>query len=1181
MTKFGTKIAVLLMFIILSLSLVGTASWMIILSSSQDVDSADEYSNPCFTSEGVYNGDEQLPTLNEIGIEVYGEEFISGADCSITYVRGVDAIGNSFADFSGNESVAVGTHYYKITDNVTGQVICEEHAYRITPSPLIIKDIAITEGTKSVLFVGDTLSLDITVNVPKGATNFDKVITVTYPITTSDYAPSSTMAYAPTVLLDVEEAAMEAGFSSTYNVDVSLPIRCDLDGIAVILPTTYITTTASATPLYYGTLNDALDFASTQNAAGTKVVAMQSFNYGEDGYSSATLTAANDYTHQITRNTTIATNVTLVLPIDIDGETTNYRADPTDPYYKPAKKPSCVNLATLNSGVKLTVQGTIIVGGIVGTQNSAHPQGVTSNSFAAINAKSGSLIELADGALLDCFGYIFDPDYDSGLLGAKIKAASGSTIKMPFVVHDYHGGTHTVGCYHRADGTTDDAICPFNVFDFPNIHATLVCSSGSGIKGYADLWAGDEHNYAETDVFGDASTNSFLTLTSGSATFKYTPVKDTVDNDTGVRYVNYQSFEPTYDAKTHISLNGNAKTGSLSLTVQVNKTISGINVNVTKTVQLADVRIPISHKFQIELNGKHTYQIMTDYKFLPGSILTVREKAKLKIASSASAIFYSDGIYKTKYTVPATDSTPAKEVWAAQGANIWAKDKTALTSDGDAIVGRPPALLTVYGALIVDGAISGEICAASDRAVLDLSGAKSLSISSVEGNGDYEINWGGLLGALGGDYSKAINGVVTVIYTESSSAKGTVSGVANESFENKVYVGAATSATSYGWTVSGTYALSYENIGADGYTVTLPSTNPTTYQPSGDPIKLSAPTANGLKFAGWFTDSACSPESQITVLDGVTLFAENGGEATIYAKWVTETYTINFNTTTNTGNISSTPSYDSIPVASGSNFNPYTNTELADFTALLIETYNSDRTINRYFDGWYTSSSFSEATRIDENDGITVSANITIYAKWSEKHSLSFNMPSGKGLYSLNSLWLAPGESINLTTYDTQRASKDADVTFAYYFVGWFEDAAYEAPIGNVFVMGNSDVTCYARWDNKVTIKLTSDTFTYSYKLIWNTTRSADIVSNITVNGTKISVGGNFYLIPNSTCSIQVNTNTYTTSLTSSTYYVNVTGVTIGGTAISGLSTPAKTVTFSYTAPYSGNLTMHVSGAKE
>ena len=1028
MTKFRTKISVLFMLIILSLSLVGTASWMIVLSSSRDVDAATEYSNPCFTSEGVYNGEEQIPSLNELGVEVYGADFISSNDCTVTYVRGEDVNGNAFPDFFDGESTVAGIHYYKITDNVTGQVICEEHAYRITPSPLVIKDVAVTDGTKSVLFVGDTLSLDITVNVPKGATNFDQVITVTYPITASDYAPSTTMAYVPTVLLDVEAAAIEAGFSSTSNIDLSLPVECNLDGVAVVLPTTYITTTASATPLYYGNLNDALDFASAQNSAGTTVVAMQSLTYGESVYSSATLTAANDYTHQITRNTTIATNVTLVLPIDIDGETTNRHLVKDDAGnapegYLPSYQPRSTNLVRFATGnITLTLNGTLRIGGLTGAQ-SGTPQGITSNKYAVMEMHNGSKITMAASGFIDCLGYITDPDYNATTgAGAQISAVSGATIKMPFVVHDYHGGSHTVGAYHRKDGDRSDSISPFNVFDLPNVQATISCASGAVITGYGDLYASETHNYTEVMMFGGAGANAFLILESGSATFKYTPTQG-ADFGKNISATNYNNSKPSYDAVTKVELNGKAKTGNLSMSVKVKVKLSdylsgtilslaqrilaggGDVVDIAQTVNLADIRIPISHKFQVSLNGNNSYEITSAYKFLPGASVTVNSGATLKINSGASAIFYSNNIY----TAPAlTDATKI----AAAVAWLWQKDTTGRKEPY-----RPPAALIVNGTLDVDGGIAGLIQTASVGAVLDLTGATALSISSTEGNGGYSIDIDvSTLGALGGDFGKAVEGHVTAIYVESSSANGILgisgtSGV-NASFAKARYTSANYGGGVYGWsqytiTYNWVYNGSEHSLSEFSQNITNP--NSTVFS-TVLPVEFDVPTVLGGEpyFDGWYADAACT----------VPIYDTSGKSAnlTVYGKWVDEImYTVSYVTNINCGSVSLNIASGKVPEGI---FNPYTNTT----TAAAMSNTKLNATISHYIIEWYTAYDASTGTYsglVSADSGISITADTTFYAKWEAKSVVNI-ATSGSPTISAISATTDGSAVTNITTASTQ-----------------------------------------------------------------------------------------------------------------------------------------------------------------
>ncbi len=1024
MTKFRTKISVLFILILLSLSLVGTASWMIVLSSSRDVDSAEEYSNPCFTSTGVYNGDVQIPTLNDLGAEVYGEDFISSADCTVEYVRGEDANGKAFSDYSDNASVATGTHYYKIIDNKTGQVICEEHAYRITPSPLIVKEVALVSGSKNTFFVGDTIELLLTVKVPKGADNHDKKISVSYSISEADYTPSATIAHAPQIEVDVTDLAIEAGFSSNANIDVSLPVKCNLDGLAVVLPTTYVTTNANTAPTYYGTLNAALDATSTANATGTTVVAMQSFNYGESIYSATTLTAVNHYSHKITRNVTINTNVTLVLPFDIDGETTNRHLVKDEngnapANYLPTYAPRSTNLVSFDVGnITLTLNGTLLVGGLTGGK-SGTPQGITSNKYATLQMRSDSKINVTASGNIECLGYITDPDYNVATgVGAQITATSGATIKMPFVVHDYHGGSHTVGAYHRRDGDLSDAIAPFNVFDLPNVQAKLTCASGAVIKGYGDLYASDTHNYTEIMMLGGAGANAFLILENGNATFKYTPTQG-ADFGKNVSDTNYNNSKPTYDAVTRIQLNGNAKTGSLSMDVKVKVKLSDYLsgtllslaqrilangkdvVDIAKTVNLSDIRIPISHKFQIELNGNNNYEITSDYKFLPGSSLTVNSGATLKVGSAASAIFYSNNIY----TAPAL--TNSSQI-ATSVAWLWQKDTTGCKDPY-----RPAATLIVNGTLVVDGgSIAGLIRAESVGATLDLTRATALSLSSTEGNGSYSIDVDlSTIGALGGDFGKAIEGNVTKIYIESSSASG-ILGVSGEAGVNAQFGKARYTSASYGNGVYGwkQYTVSYEWVydGTKHSTSTfipnITNGNPFAYS-TAVPLEFVAPSISTGEpyFEGWYADPACT----------VPIYNTSGksGNLTVYGKWVDEiTYNVDYVTNINFGTVPLNIVSGKVP---DGNFNPYINT--TSLAAMNASKY--DATSSHYIVEWYTGYDESTGTYsglVSSTSGMNITADTTLYAKWEAKSVVNIAKSGSPTISAISAT--TDGEEVNNIT---------------------------------------------------------------------------------------------------------------------------------------------------------------------
>ncbi len=199
--------------------------------------------------------------------------------------------------------------------------------------------------------------------------------------------------------------------------------------------------------------------------------------------------------------------------------------------------------------------------------------------------------------------------------------------------------------------------------------------------------------------------------------------------------------------------------------------------------------------------------------------------------------------------------------------------------------------------------------------------------------------------------------------------------------------------------------------------------NPSTYTIETDTITLAAPQKEGFAFSGWFTDSSFSGTKQTSIEKG------SDGNKTYYAKWLkacTVTYETEYSTAP-----------QAIIVGEGEALTAEQLPELiaedlffsgwyAGTVRVTIYNYivNDDVTLTAHwsdkctvsyvtahgtvpeafavasgtilnstnlptlaengwrFKGWYTNSSYSESARA--NSGVSITANLTLYAKWEE-----------------------------------------------------------------------------------------------------------------------------------------------------------------------------------------------------
>lgn len=296
----------------------------------------------------------------------------------------------------------------------------------------------------------------------------------------------------------------------------------------------------------------------------------------------------------VSKNCTLASGSTLILPSSED--TSTKIGTPTygvgQKTYVDTNASYIEHKLTINDGVSVSVNGNILIQGLLGTNGGAK-EGHTSGKHSQL-INNGTLT-LNSGANLDARGYV------KGSGTAYFN--SGSTVYSPFVVLDFRGGTNTVTVFKKSK------ISPFSQYEMPNVQCTQYFYAGSTHTAYVDLYASDKHNTDKKAMVGSSGvirpTNGYLLK--------------------------------TYDAttqKTSLAIVGEATMGSLSLTIKLSV--------FSETVNMSDVQFPIPWTYDIHIGDGTTASSLTttyDYKILPGASLTVENNATL--TTTKSIIVYS------------------------------------------------------------------------------------------------------------------------------------------------------------------------------------------------------------------------------------------------------------------------------------------------------------------------------------------------------------------------------------------------------------------------------------------------------------------------------------------------------------------------------------------------------------
>ena len=307
------------------------------------------------------------------------------------------------------------------------------------------------------------------------------------------------------------------------------------------------------------------------------------------------------------------------------------------------------NTLTVAAGAKLTVEGDIIVSGLLSTKS--HPvQGHTSGNHSVLSVAGE--VTVADGGVLDVRGYVRGE--------GKVTAASGSTVYLPFVVYDFKGGSATRDLY------LDGEISPFNMFDiFYNLQADTRIESGASVISYLVLYASYNHNDATAELVGE--DNCFFILSDGAA------------------------LEISWEASTAYS----RASGRNKVTFLGDVVIGDISLDILfVTVNLSDVRVPLSQRFDWQVGDGVTESSLTmpdEYKLMPGARLVVSKNATLNVEGS---LIVCTTVEDTKFA--------SAEVYPFSTAPEFVVNGKFVIADGASFGGRVTS--TESGAEVVTGA---------------------------------------------------------------------------------------------------------------------------------------------------------------------------------------------------------------------------------------------------------------------------------------------------------------------------------------------------------------------------------------------------------------------------------------------------------------------------------------------
>ena len=291
----------------------------------------------------------------------------------------------------------------------------------------------------------------------------------------------------------------------------------------------------------------------------------------------------------LTENVTIPKGVTLYIPYE-EHYTTNYKNGGVSSDNKITATP--FRLLTVNSGVTLTVNGTLRLGAEMGKMTLCY-QGHNNGAYGGV-INEGTI---AVNGTLDSWGLITG--------SGTVTAVGGGTVYEPFIVCDFAGGNNLKNLY-QAD------TAPFKRYAMQNIQCTLVLDSSSTLYGRGCLYGDSSYNEVAIPI---VASGGLFQLADGA------------------------TITRTYDSERQVSAFPGI--GRENWTVSGGMTFGALEMNVLGVqISTGKCGFPLPYNLSMTLkNG--SYNIPNHLRVMPGAALTVGRKATLTVGGS---LYVLDGL---------------------------------------------------------------------------------------------------------------------------------------------------------------------------------------------------------------------------------------------------------------------------------------------------------------------------------------------------------------------------------------------------------------------------------------------------------------------------------------------------------------------------------------------------------
>lgn len=266
---------------------------------------------------------------------------------------------------------------------------------------------------------------------------------------------------------------------------------------------------------------------------------------------------------------------------------------------------------TLTVNGKLTLNGKLIVGGV-----QHHPdqsaQGHTSGAYAQMIV-NGS-IEIANGGYLDVIGRVTG--------NGTITAMNGATLRQPFTVNNYSGGTNTQALYESGQ-------FPFVQFATINVECKQIVNHGAKVIGSTSLYFWSSITTQDV-VLVDSISNK---ATSGEGSLIWLEENSRLE-------ISYDGSKTINQAVGNIHL---GDFGVTTIAVYGNITAGEFSLQGYGSGAMV-LAIPYTYNFNIKSGA--TVNIDQAYKIMPGAIVTIENGATVNITENGKLYVY-DGLYQS------------------------------------------------------------------------------------------------------------------------------------------------------------------------------------------------------------------------------------------------------------------------------------------------------------------------------------------------------------------------------------------------------------------------------------------------------------------------------------------------------------------------------------------------------